>query len=445
MSAALEAATAEQVGPSSAAVFWRYWTGSTISRLGSAVTSVALPLTAVLVVHASAFSVAAIAASGGVPWLVLGLPAGVYVARLPLRGVQVAMDLLRALAIGSIPVVAWVGALTVAQLIAVGLVVGSASVIFAVANSTMIPAIVPKDELTRRNSLTQASGGVAQLAGPGLGGILVDVMGAASCMVLDAASYLVSAVMLGALPRPDSRVAPPESPGLRTQIADGVAYIASRPVLLASFVLGSCVNGIGAAVIALSPLYIVRTLDEPSFVLGLVYAAEGAGALVGAALAPRLSDAWGSARAVRRCALVLPGALVLLPLAFRGTGAVLFGLGIFGFAASMTVVAIALVTYRHRAVPADMLPRVLAFTHVVSWGGAPVGALVAGGLASAFGVRSALFVVAVLGLSAPLSVWAAGEMRHRINLEDEPPTSGYGEPRGDVASSTPRNRSPKAT
>lgn len=182
----------------SAAVFWRYWTGSTVSKMGTAVTSVALPLTAVLV-HASTFSVAVVAASSGLPWLILGVPAGVYGSRFPLRGTQIAMDLVRAAAIGSIPVAAWLRHLTVAQLIAVALAVGSASVIFSVANSTLLPAIVPREELTKRNSLGAASTGIAQLAGPGLGGVLVDVMGAASCMVLDAVSYLVSAVMLACL------------------------------------------------------------------------------------------------------------------------------------------------------------------------------------------------------------------------------------------------------
>lgn len=405
--------------PGPAAVFWRYWTGSTISKLGSAVTSVALPLTAVLVVHASAFSVAAITAAGGLPWLVLGFPAGVYVTRLPLRGTQVAMDLVRAVAIASIPVVGWLGGLTVAQLIGVALTVGCASVIFAVANSTMMPAIVAKEELTKRNSLTVASDGIAQLGGPGLGGVLVGVMGAASCMVLDAVSYLVSAVMLGALPRPDSRPAPHAPPSFREQLSDGFAYIGSRPVLRASVVLGTCVNLIGAAVLALAPLYIVRTLHEHAFVLGLVYASEGAGALAGAAFAPRLSGAWGSARVVLRCTLPFPLVLVLLPLAFHGAGVVLFGLGIFGFAATMSVVAIAVVTHRHRTVPAEMLPRVLAITHVASWGGAPFGALLAGALATVFGVRGALFVIAALGVGAPLSACASPELRRRINLEDD--------------------------
>ena len=253
---------------SSATVFWRYWTGSTISKLGTAVTSVALPLTAVLVVHASAFSVAAISAAGSLPWLLLGFPAGVYVTRLPLRGVQVAMDLLRAAAIGSVPVVGWVGGLTVAQLLAVALAVGSASVIFAVANSTLMPAIVPKEELTKRNSLIVASSGIASLSGPGLGGVLVGAMGAASCMVLDAVSYLVSAVMLGTLPRPDSRPAPKAPPSFRTQLSEGFAYIGTRPVLRTALVLVTISNLISAALIALAPLYIVRTLHEHAFVIG---------------------------------------------------------------------------------------------------------------------------------------------------------------------------------
>jgi predicted MFS family arabinose efflux permease len=383
---------------------------------------VALPLTAVLVVHASAFSVAAIAAASSVPWLVLGLPSGVLVSRLPLRATQVAMDLLRAAAIGSVPVVYWVGVLSVAQLITVALVVGSANVIFAVANSTMIPAIVTRDELTKRNSFMFASRGVAQLAGPGLGGVLVDVMGAAACMVLDAASYVVSAVVLWALPRPDplprSEMRPTEV-RFRRQIADGFAFIGRDPVLRACFLLATAANLVGPAILTLTPLYIVRTLHEHAYVLGLVYAGEGAGALVGASLAPRLTEAWGSARVVLRCSLPVPLVLLLLPLAFKGWGAALYGLGIFGFIATLSVVGISVNTNQQRAVPAELLPRVLATTRFVTSGSAPLGALLAGGLATAFGVRVALVVVAAVGLATPLSTWTSRELRRRVNLEDQ--------------------------
>ena len=244
-------------------------------------------------------------------------------------------------------------------------------------------------------------------------------MGAASCMVLDAVSYLVSAVMLGALPRPDSRPTPKAPASFRTQLTDGFAYIGTRPVLRTALVIGTIGNLIGAALIAIAPLYIVRTLHEHAFVIGLIYASEGAGGLVGAALATRISHAWGSARVVLRCALPLPLVLVLLPLAFRGVGAVLFGLGIFGFAVILSFLGIALLTHRQRTVPADMLPRVLAITQVVSRGSSPFGALVAGGLATVFGVHAALFVIAAFGVGVPLSAWATPELRRRINLEDE--------------------------
>jgi hypothetical protein len=110
---------------------------------------------------------------------------------------------------------------------------------------------------------------------------------------------------------------------------------------------------------------------------------------------------------------------VLLPLAFHGVGAVLFGLGIFGFAVILSFLGIALLTHRQRTVPADMLPRVLAITQVVSRGSSPFGALVAGGLATAFGVRAALFVIAAFGVGVPLSAWATPELRRHINLEDD--------------------------
>jgi MFS family permease len=402
------------------AAFWRYWSGATISGLGTAVTSVALPLTAVLVVHASVFSVAAIAAAGGVPWLVLGLPAGVLVARLPLRGTQVAMDLVRALAVCSIPVEAWVGTLTVAQLIAVALLVGAASVLFDVANSTMLPAIVPREQLTNRNSFMFASRGVAQLAGPGLGGVLVGVMGAAPCLLLDGVSYVVSALMLWRLPGGGWLSSPAADLGLRRQLFDGFRFVAARPVLRATLVIGVTVNCVGAAVLTLTPLYLVRNLHEHAYVLGLVYAGEGAGALIGSALASRLSAAWGTARAVLRCCALLPLTLLLLPLASHGWGALPFGLGIVAFAGSMTVVGIVIVTDRQRSVPAEMLPRVLAITRFLTSGFAPLGALLAGGLATAFGVRSALVLIAVLGSGIPLSVWTNRELRNRHDLDDQP-------------------------
>jgi hypothetical protein len=141
------------------ALFWRFWTASTISATGDAVTAVALPLTAVELLRASSFEVSWLTAATYAAWLVIGLPAGVIVQRLPLRGTQVAMDLIRAAAMLSIPVAAWAGLLTIGQLVLAALIVGLASVVFDVGNATFLPLMVSAAELTGRNSWMSGSRG----------------------------------------------------------------------------------------------------------------------------------------------------------------------------------------------------------------------------------------------------------------------------------------------
>lgn len=163
-------------------VFWRWWAAGTVSSAGSAVGAVALPLTALTVLDATPFEMGLIAAAGYAAWLVLGLPAGVIVQRVPLRGVQVAADLARAGAVASIPLAWWQGWLTVAQLAIVALVVSFASVLFDVANTTFLPAIEPAERLQSRNSLMSGTQAVTDLGGPALGGVAVQVLGAVPTM-----------------------------------------------------------------------------------------------------------------------------------------------------------------------------------------------------------------------------------------------------------------------
>jgi len=166
------------MGTHGAATFWTYWSATTVSSVGTAVTSVALPLVAVSVLHASAFAVGLLAASTYVAWLLIGLPAGVIVGRLPLRATQVAMDVLRALALATIPLTWWLGRLSIAQLVLVALVVSFANVLFGVGNMTLLTAIVPKEQLSSRNSLMSGTEATTQLGGPSLGGLLVQLWGA---------------------------------------------------------------------------------------------------------------------------------------------------------------------------------------------------------------------------------------------------------------------------
>ncbi|MFI6011971.1 MFS transporter [Streptomyces sp. NPDC051243] len=385
-----------------AGVFWRFWTASTASQVGSAVTSVALPLVAVKTLDASNFQVSLITAASYAAWLLIGLPAGVIVQRLPLRGSQVAMDLIRAAAMLSIPLAAVLGVLTLAQVVLVALVVGLANVVFDVGNSSFLPSIVSKEELTSRNSLTSASSAATDLGGPSLGGFLVQFLGAAASLIVDAISYLVSAVLLWTLPRPTP--APPTRHGTSfvALIRDGVRYVVRHRVMAPCVAVATLINFVAGAQMALTPVFLLRTLDAPPVVFGALMASGGVGSLVGAALTPRISKRVGSARAIVLATLVSAGSTALIPLAGHGWLTVLFALGNAGFTAGVVVFSILTRTHRQTVSPPDLLPRVMATVRFISWGVIPFGALAAGLAATAVGPRGAFWLTCLVIALAPM-------------------------------------------
>ncbi|WP_405774336.1 MFS transporter [Streptomyces sp. NBC_00859] len=420
------AAGDDRPGDGRAAVFWRYWTASAISGTGDAVTSIALPLIAVGVLGADGFEVSLVTAAGFAAWILIGLPAGVLVQRWPLRGTQVAMDLVRAAAIASVPVAAAFGALRLPQLIVVALLVGLASVVFDVGNATFLPSVVAKEELTSRNSLTSGTQAVIQLGGPSLGGVLVQLCGAAATLVVDAVSYLASAALLRTLPRPGAHTGPAASqsgtsadaaPRMTALIREGWQYVTRHPVVGPCVAMATSVNFVCGGLTALVPVFLVRTLDAPAALVGVLIATEGVGGLVGAALTPRLAAAAGSARALLLACGFGACAALLMPLAGRGPGLLLFALGNAGFAGGVVVLSILTRTHRQTTTPPDLLPRVMATVRFVSWGAIPIGALTAGAVSSVWGNRGALWLVSGLAFVAPV-VLLAGPLRRLRTLED---------------------------
>jgi MFS family permease len=401
----------------SSRVFWTYWGAGTVSSVGSAVTSVALPLTAVVVLHASALEVGLLAAASYAAWLVIGLPAGVVVGRLPLRGTQLAMDLVRAVAVATVPVAWGLDALTLGHLVAVALAVSFASVLFEVGNMSFLPALVPKAELTSRNSLMSGTHATVQLGGPALGGVLVQALGAVPTLLVDAGSYLVSAVLIRRLP--DRRVPVPPEPGsMRSMIRDGWHFVVRHPVMGPCMWEATAVNFVCGALIALSPVYLVRELGAPAGLVGLLIASEGIGSLLGAALAPRLTRQVGSGRVTLLSGLAGAGAALLLPVGTGAAGMVAFACGNAGFAAGVVVGSITTRTLRQRVTPPELLTRVMATVRFVSWGAIPFGALAAGVLASATGVRTALWCTAVATFVPVLILWTS-PVRGLRDLEGE--------------------------
>jgi MFS family permease len=396
-----------QATTTSPRAFWRYWAAMTTSNVGTAVTSVALPLTAVTVLEATAFEVSTITAAGYVAWIVLGLPAGVIVQRFPLRETQVAMDVARAVAIGSIPLAWWLDQLTFPHLVVAALVVSFASVLFDVGNATYLPSIVSKEELTSRNSFVSGTHATTSLGGPAIGGMLVQLLGAAPTLVVDAVSYVVSALFLRGLPRAArSEVsAPGTPPRMATLIGEGWGFVTRHPVMRPCMLAATSINLVNGALLALVPVFLVRVQGFSAGLVGLLIAVEGIGSLVSAAVTPRLVRRIGSARAIIVAGVAGGFFALLMPLGHGVVGMVAFGVGSAGFAAGVVVLSICTRTHRQVASPAELLSRVMATVRFVSWGAIPVGALAAGTAASWLGVHETMWLFCALSFGAPLVLW----------------------------------------
>jgi MFS family permease len=398
--------------------FMLLWGGQTVSEIGSAVTVIALPLTAVVVLHATTFQVGVLTALATAAFLVIALPAGAVVDRLAKRKLMVACDAGRMLIIGSVPLAAALGALTMAQLYLVALAAGVATVFFDVAYQSYLPLLVRPSQLTDGNGKLQTTAEAARVAGPGLGGVLVGLFGAAGAMAADAVSYAVSLSSLllirAAEPgraRPDrggadAGVTPPR-PGRRTppgpwqELTAGLSFAFREPILRKIVACTSTANLFGSMIVALEIIFLVRVLGVRPAYTGLVFALAALGGVAGGAASGPLSRWIGSARIIWVSILGLGPAALLIPLAQPGPGVLLYVAGWASYAFSGVLYNVAQLSYRQAICPPELLGRMNAAVRWIVWGTLPLGALLGGALGSLIGIRPTLWVGAV-------GAWAAG-------------------------------------
>jgi MFS family permease len=393
--------------------FTLFWAGQTIGDLGTAVSAVVLPLIAVSTLQASPFGVGALGAAAWLPWLLVGLPAGASVDRLPYRPVMVGCDLLRVLLIGSVPLTAALGVLGLAQLYVVAFGTGIATVFFQVAYQAYLPTLVSRDDLAEGNAKLQGSESVATVGGPGLGGLLGQLMRAPYALAVDAASYLASAVSLLAIrTREAPRQRAAREPLVR-EIAAGARYVLADPLLRVLTIAPAAGNPFFAGVEALAVLFLVRTVGVQPGVVGLLFAAGSLGTIVGAMLARRVARAVGTARALwLSVALTAPAAL-LVPLTEDGARLACFVVGIFVVSAGVLVYNVTIVAWRQAYVPPDLIGRVVATMRFLLFGTIPLGGLLGGALAGWIGVREAMWVLVVGNLAMPALLVASPLRRLR--------------------------------
>jgi MFS family permease len=407
--------------------FHRIWVGESISLVGAQVTLFALPLVAVLSLHANAFDMGLLNACGSLAVLLLGPSLGVWADRWDRRRSMIIANLARCVLLAAVPVAYAAGALGLPLLLGVAFGVGALSLFFDSAMASYVPALVGPARLVPANSWMQSSVSVADTAGPGLAGLLVQVLGAPVAIAADAISYLASTVALMLSPRAVRDTGEEEDEGhwqairhgLRTVLRDKV----QRPLVLAA----AHFNFFTAMFFALYLLFLVRSLGFSPLLIGLLNVAGGVAGLAGAAVSTRLAGRFGYGP-VLTVAYALPGAAaVLVPLAGRTdlvAGAVLVALSSAVWSGSVVVNLILSESVKQTVVPHEYLGRATSIIRFVSFGVEPVGALLASGLvALGLGLGGTLLLASVgVGTSA---LWPLASGVHRLRRVtapgDEPP------------------------
>src|SRR5262245_42914294 len=261
--------------------FLRLWLAQVISNAGTAITNVALPLTAVLVLGATPAQMGLLGMAGSLPNLLFGLVAGVWVDRTRRRPVLVGADLGRAVLLGSIPLAAWLGHVTFLHLWIVAFCAGSLTVFFQIASIAVLPALVTKTQLVEANSKLSISDSVLSIAGPGVAGGLVQLLSAPKAILVDAVSYVLSALTLGGIgaaePRPTQRRGT-----MWSEIGEGMRELVGTPLLKALTATSSLGMLAGSVQSTVLVLFLARELNFTPAVIGLVFACGGVGSLVGA-------------------------------------------------------------------------------------------------------------------------------------------------------------------
>lgn len=382
------------------------WGGQSISEIGSAVTQVALPLAAVVLLHASTFQVGLLSAAGTVSFLLVALPAGLVVDRVAKRRLMLGCDLARMVIIGSVAVAAAFKVLTIAQLFAVALVSGLATVFFDVAYQSYVPALVGRDQLHDGNGKIGATQSFAQVVGPGLGGGLFGVLKAGT-MSVDAVSYAVSTASLWLVRAKEQPVNPASAKtpgsGLFSEIFAGLAFVVRHPVLRKIAACTGTANLFGSMAGALAVLFLVRVVHVRAAEIGLLISIGSLGGILGGVLSGRLSRWIGNARIIWFSILVFGAIPIVLPLTTAGWRLVLFPISMAGLSFAAVVYNIAQLSYRQIICPPELLGRMNAAIRWIVWGTLPLGGLLGGvlGSAGALGIRPTLWLSVV-------GSWTAG-------------------------------------
>jgi predicted MFS family arabinose efflux permease len=400
--------------------FARLWLGQSVSLLGSQVTLVALPLTAVLTLHAGPTQMSALRVASTLPFLVFGLLAGAWVDRRSRLRVLTLSSLGQALLLAVIPALALAGGLRMELVYAIAFLVGILTVLFDVAYQAFLPSLVPSESLVDANSRLETSRSLVQVIGPSAGGLLVQVLTAPLAILADVASFLFAALTLRTIPDPEAAAPAAQRASLLHEVREGLGALLGHPVLRAIAATTTLNNLTVAIATPVLFLYLVRTLHLTPTLVGVALAVNGLGGVGGA-----IAGAGASRRlpvpAILALGLFLGGVGTLLVASAVGSAslvvAILFaGEAALGFA--LPFFNINQLSLRQSLTPARLQARVHASSRTLTWGAVPVGAVIGGILGEHIGLRPTLVVSGVGTVAVALVAYVSVQLATRKVARD---------------------------
>jgi len=403
--------------------FLKLWTGETISQFGSQISQIALPFVAILVLDASAFQIASLATVEFLPFILFALPAGVWVDRMRRRPVLIAGDVGRAVLLASIPIAYVADVLTLGQLYVVGFLVGICTVFFDVAYQSYLPALVEREHIIDGNSKMEITRSAAQIGGPGLGGAIVQALTAPYAVLLDALSFVASALFVWRIRKVEEPVVVEdengEKPRMKTELREGLSFVLGNPNLRAQAGCTATSNFFSQFAFTILILFAVRELDLEPGLIGLVFSLGAIGGLVGAVFANRISARFGIGPTSIVSIAVSGPATLLVASAPPGIAALpILVVAMLVLGITVVVYNIVQVSYRQTICPPRLQGRMNSVMRFMVWGTIPIGNLAAGAMATVLGLRP---TIAVGGVGTGLAcLWLIFSPQRHLRDMPEP-------------------------
>lgn len=399
------------------------WAAFALSTIGTWVAFDAFPIVAILALHARPFEVSLLAAAGLAVGALTAVPLGPWVERHRKRRVMIAMDCLRFAALASIPAAYALGWLRFGQLVVVAIVGGGADICFRAASGACLKGLMPRQHLLEANARLESTTWTATMIGPPLGGALIGIFGPVTTIVADAASYVMSAMGLGAIARREPPPAPDATGRVgRAEVLEGWRFVLRHRQLRALLANTALVNGLIMAPAPLVAVLMLGQLHIPPWQYGLAFAAPCAGGLVGARLAGSLTARYGQLAVLRRAGQLRSFwsiGLAFIPGGWSGVALVaLIQLGLVTCCGVFNPVS---ATYRLEQTPPDRVARTVAAWTITSKLAVAVLTAAWGVLAAVAGVRSAIAVAGVVMLATPLLL---PDTRRIVRTRSEPVVLG---------------------